>query len=76
MRIQPAGLEKWVVQCKMQNSNIRLFTDTKRTAITLIWLSAIDQKRIETPVFVPEQYVIYCFNTVVSMFGQKNFLQD
>lgn len=60
MRIQPAML-KWVVQCKMQNSNIRLFTDTKRTSIRLIWVSAKDQKIIEIPVFVPDQYVIYLF---------------
>lgn len=61
VRIQLAGLEKWVVQCKMQNSNIRLFTDTKRTAIRLIWVSAVAQTIIETPVFVPEQYVIHLF---------------
>lgn len=61
MRIQHAGLEERVVHSKMQNSNIRLFTDTKRTIIKLIWISGIDQKIIETPVFVPDQYVIYLF---------------
>lgn len=45
----------------MQNYNIKIFTDTKRTVIRLIWDSAMDQKIIETPVFVPDQYVIYLF---------------